>query len=66
MWASQGYAQRFKLSMNCARHRTGLTISHDHYYHTVLGAAGVRNAVYDVNLDVLAGCRDEGFGLGHE
>jgi len=38
----------------------GLPVSHDFFYHTVLGAAEVRSQVYDPRLDLIAGCRRGG------
>lgn len=63
MWTSEGYVQRARLRPDCLRTEARLPVSHDFFYHTVLGAAELRNQVYDRNLDLLAGCR---VGSGHE
>jgi lipid A ethanolaminephosphotransferase len=39
-----------------------LPVSHDFFYHTVLGAAEARDQVYDRHLDLLSGCRQAGSG----
>ena len=56
-WASPGYVERTGLSMGCMRAHEHDAISHDNVYHTVLGAMGVRDAVYDPGMDLVAGCR---------
>jgi lipid A ethanolaminephosphotransferase len=56
-WASPGYVERTGLSMGCMRSHAHDAISHDNVYHTVLGAMGVRDAVYDPAMDLVAGCR---------
>ncbi len=56
-WASPGYVERSGLSMGCMRTHAHDAVSHDNVYHTVLGALGVQDAVYDPALDLLAGCR---------
>jgi lipid A ethanolaminephosphotransferase len=59
LWTSQGYDERIGLRAGCVRARAGEPFSHDNLYHTILGAAGVRNRVYDRRLDILAPCRDD-------
>lgn len=61
MWTSEGYVQRARLQPDCLRTEATQPVSHDFFYHTVLGAAEARNQVYDRKLDLLAGCR-----RGHE
>jgi lipid A ethanolaminephosphotransferase len=57
MWTSIGYRQRTGLDFKCLRTRASTEFSHDHIYHTVLGAAELRNQAYDAKLDILAACR---------
>lgn len=56
MWSSPGFAARRGLSMDCARKVADRAISHDHFFHTVLGLADVSTGVYSPALDALAGC----------
>jgi lipid A ethanolaminephosphotransferase len=56
MWMSRGMIERAHLQPECVGARTQAVLSHDNFYHTVLGIAGLRNQVYDRSLDVLAGC----------
>jgi lipid A ethanolaminephosphotransferase len=58
MWTSRGYEQRARLRPDCLQEHGDARVSHDNLYHTVLGAAEVRNRVYDARLDLLAACRD--------
>lgn len=57
MWASESYLHRAGLEESCLQGQARLKVSHDNVYHTVLGVFGVRNRVYDGNLDLLAACR---------
>jgi lipid A ethanolaminephosphotransferase len=56
LWASPGYLERTGLNMGCLRARSHAAVSHDNLYHTVLGALGVRDAIYDPAMDLLAPC----------
>lgn len=76
IWGSEGYVRRSQLQPDCLRgeakpsisrtsaatpsHAQGPQVSHDFFYHTVLGAAEVHNQVYDRRLDLIAGCRRGG------
>jgi lipid A ethanolaminephosphotransferase len=57
LWTSPGYAERAHLRPGCLMSQAGTEISHDNIYHTVLGAAEVRDEVYDARLDILSACR---------
>lgn len=60
IWASESYVRRAQLQPDCLRAEATRPVSHDFFYHTVLGAAGVRNQAYDRRLDLIAGCRRGG------
>lgn len=62
VWTSEGYARRTQLNPDCLHTEQALPVSHDFFYHTVLGAAEVRNQVYDRRLDLISGCRRAGGG----
>lgn len=66
MWLSPQYAVRGGVSMDCLEANAAETRSHDNLYHTILGAAEVRNMSYDPQLDILAACRDRRSLRGHE
>lgn len=65
LWVSPGYLQRAHLRSGCLPQRAQARdpassegdYGHDNVYHTVLGAAEVRDQVYDARLDLLAPCR---------
>lgn len=59
IWTSAGYDTRVGLRHDCLKQRSGEAFSHDNLYHTLLGAAELRNSVYDASLDILASCRRE-------
>ncbi|ARU04563.1 phosphoethanolamine transferase [Comamonas serinivorans] len=52
-----GLQRRSGVDLACAAHELDQPISHDHYYHTVLGLLGVRTPTYLTGLDTLASCR---------
>ncbi len=56
LWSSTGFAARRGLTLDCVRGVADRPISHDHFFHTVLGLAGVSTAIYNARLDALAGC----------
>jgi lipid A ethanolaminephosphotransferase len=57
LWMSDGYRQRFSFEKPCLQSQLAKPFSHDNLYHTVLGAMGVKNAVYQDHQDMLAACR---------
>lgn len=57
-WTSDGYQRHRRLSMSCLRAAAGTRLSHDHYFHTVLGLMRVETSVYDPALDAYAKCRN--------
>lgn len=66
LWTSPGYDARVGLRAGCVGKHAGEVFSHDNLYHTILGAAEVRNNVYDEHLDMLASCRRESSVVDHE
>lgn len=48
---------RTKVSEPCVRSSIETPLTHDHYYHTVLGMLDVRTPTYQPALDALQGCR---------
>jgi lipid A ethanolaminephosphotransferase len=57
MWLSSAYAERSNVAIACLKSHAHEAFSHDNIYHTMLGAAEVRNDSYDPKLDILAACR---------
>lgn len=56
-WASEGYARKMSLDMNCLKAEDGNVYSHDNLFHSVLGMFGVETGVYRSGLDIAAPCR---------
>ena len=57
MWMSSGFERAAGLSRACLRGRLDTEVSHDHYFHSVLGLLGVHTSVYEEGLDAYAPCR---------
>jgi lipid A ethanolaminephosphotransferase len=55
-WLSPGLEKRSGIANECLRGRRDLPLSHDNYFHTVLGLMQVSTAVYDRQLDANAPC----------
>ena len=56
-WMSSGFEQAAGLNRACLRGRVDAEVSHDHYFHSVLGLLGVHTSVYEEGLDAYAPCR---------
>lgn len=55
-WFSRGLQQRNGLSINCLRERAAQPVSHDNFFHTILGVMDVQTRVHQLALDTLAPC----------
>ncbi len=55
-WLSPGFERRSAVTIDCLREWTG-TVSHDNYFHSVLGLLDLNTAVYQRDMDVYARCR---------
>jgi lipid A ethanolaminephosphotransferase len=55
-WLSSGYASRSKLDNACMQSRANERISHDNYFHSVLGLLDVQTSVYQRGLNIYAAC----------
>ena len=58
-WFSAQYQQAAGLGMACLQRRINERLTHDHYFHTVLGLLQVQTALYQPALDAVAPCRTE-------
>ena len=56
LWTSDRFGARRGLDLGCVRGRADAPLSHDHFFHSVLGLADVATDVYAAKLDVFAGC----------
>ncbi|APW38576.1 phosphoethanolamine transferase [Rhodoferax koreense] len=57
-WLSPAFEARSRISTGCLQKRADERISHDNYFHSVLGMLGVQTAVYQPALDLFAPCTD--------
>lgn len=55
-WASTDFERQRGLRTTCLQDRQMARISHDHYFHSVMGLAGVRSAEYQAELDLYSSC----------
>jgi len=55
-WLSPGFEQRNKLSTACLKQHLDAPVSHDNYFHSVLGLMNVQTSVYKPVLDIYAPC----------
>jgi lipid A ethanolaminephosphotransferase len=55
-WLSPGFEQRSHVATDCLKQRLDVPISHDNYFHSVLGLMNVQTSVYKAALDIYAPC----------
>jgi lipid A ethanolaminephosphotransferase len=55
-WLSPGFEQRSKTTTACLKQQLDAPISHDNYFHSVLGLMNVQTSVYQPALDIYARC----------
>ena len=56
LWSSERFAARRGLDTGCLRDRADRPLSHDHFFHSVLGLADVDTTARTSALDLFAGC----------
>jgi lipid A ethanolaminephosphotransferase len=56
-WLSPGFEQRSQISTACLKQQLDAPISHDNYFHSVLGLMNVQTRVYQAGLDIYAQCK---------
>lgn len=59
-WLSPAFQARSGIKPDCLRQRADVRVSHDDYFHSVLGLLDVRTDVYRRDQDVYAPCVDKG------
>ncbi len=55
-WLSSGFATRSKVDVSCLKSRADTRITHDSYFHSVVGLMDVKTSVYRQEWDVYAPC----------
>ena len=56
-WVSPGFQRSARLSPACLRKAQDKRITHDHYFHSVLGLMDVETHAYRASLDAYSDCR---------
>ena len=59
-WLSPEFEQRSKIATTCLKQRLDKEVSHDNYFHSVLGLMNVQTQVYKPELDIYAPCAKAG------
>ncbi|MDQ3060206.1 MAG: phosphoethanolamine--lipid A transferase [Pseudomonadota bacterium] len=57
-WFSAGFEQRSRITTACIKAQLDAPISHDNYFHSVLGLMNVQAGVYKAALDIYAHCQN--------
>lgn len=57
-WLSSEFEHRSKITTTCLKKQIDVRMSHDNYFHSVLGLMDVRTSVYKPVLDVYASCAE--------
>jgi lipid A ethanolaminephosphotransferase len=55
-WLSAGFERRSGLTLECLRGLADRRVTHDNYFHSVLGLLQVQTRAYQRSLDAYAGC----------
>ena len=63
VWMSDVYKVDEGISENCLRSQTHANISHDNFFHTVLGMFEVEDSHYNAALDIFAPCKHQAGNL---
>jgi lipid A ethanolaminephosphotransferase len=57
LWVSQKMRADFQIDTTCLERRRHQPVSHDNFFHSVLGLLDVETKEYTPDLDIFAGCR---------
>lgn len=55
-WISENYRTDFSIDVECVRNEQNLPLSHDNYFHSVLGMLRLDTTDYTPELDIFAPC----------
>ena len=56
-WFANDFIGRHNFDTDCLKRRSGEKLSHDNYFHTVLGLMNIQTEVYKADLDLYEPCR---------
>lgn len=57
IWLSDAFESTTGITSECLSLKKNQRLSHDNFFHTVLGMTGIETKYYDKNLDILDSCR---------
>lgn len=55
-WLSPAFEQRLRVTTACLKQQVDMPVSHDNYFHSVLGMMNVQTQTYQRDLDIYARC----------
>ncbi|MES2786627.1 MAG: phosphoethanolamine--lipid A transferase [Pseudomonadota bacterium] len=58
-WLSAGFEDRSGVALDCVKASRSRHITHDNYFHSVLGLLDIATSAYDRSLDAYAACRGQ-------
>lgn len=56
LWAGERYSARRGIDLDCVRNHADAPLSHDNFFHSVLGLADVQTTVRKAALDLVSAC----------
>lgn len=56
LWLSESFAQRFGINTTCLMAQRQQTLSHDNFFHSILGMLDINTAVRNPRLDMFHSC----------
>jgi lipid A ethanolaminephosphotransferase len=56
-WLSPNYVDSRGFKTSCAKNNASRRITHDAYFHTVLGLTGIQTSLYQPALDIFSACK---------
>lgn len=57
LWLADSFLEENGVDKGCVEKKVDDRLSHDHFFHSVLGLMGVKTEMYDKGLDLSADCR---------
>jgi lipid A ethanolaminephosphotransferase len=63
-WLSPAFSARSGISTACLAAQADKSVSHDNYFHSVLGLLGIDTKVYRDDMDIYAPCAIDSLALG--
>lgn len=58
-WLSNDFVQRSRINPACLNQQKDKLLSHDNYFHSVLGLMDIQTAAYKPELDIYAACKSK-------